>query len=115
MAEEMIPIVVCSAFFWCIAYITRVISDNRIKRELIKMKADSQTIDYLMLRSPAEGHEGSLKWGMVIVALGIAFAVIELVGLDGDDPFTWGVLFIFGGGALLSHYALKSRMLSSAD
>ena len=106
--EELIPIVVVSVFFGSIAYVTRVISDNRVKRELINIKADKDTIDYLLLQAPAENNESSLKWGMVTVALGAALAVIHVMGLDGDEAMTYGLLFIFGGAALLGHYALKS-------
>lgn len=108
MAEELIPIVVVSVFFWCIAYVTKTLSDNRVKRELVNVKADSETIDYLMLRSPPSERESSLKWGLVIVALGVAFGLIHLLRLDGDEAMTYAILFVFGGGALLGHYALKS-------
>ncbi len=108
MAEELMAIIVVGVFFGTIAFITKVLSDNRVKRELINMKADKDTIDYLMLQVPAQSNESSLKWGGVTVALGGALAVIHLLGLDGDDPMTFALLFLFGGGGLLGHYALKA-------
>lgn len=111
MAEELIPIVVVSVFFWCIAFVTRTLSDNRVKRELINMKAEPEVIEQLTLRKPPADHESSLKWGLVIAALGVAFATIHVLRLDGDEAMTYALLFMFGGGALLAHYVLKSREL----
>jgi hypothetical protein len=108
MAEELIPIVLFITFFGSIAFITRVISDNRVKRELVSMKADKDTIDYLLLQAPVQQHESSLKWGIVTVALGLAFALIHVLDFDGNDPMTYAIMFIFGGGGLLGHYVLKA-------
>ena len=108
MAEELIPIVLFITFFGSISFITRVVSDNRVKRELISMKTDKESIEYLLSQAPASQHESSLKWGIVTVALGIAFALIHLLGLDGEDPMTYAIMFIFGGGGLLGHYAFKA-------
>ena len=108
MLEELVPMVVSVGMFGSIAYIPRVLSDNRVKRELVNMKADRETIDYLILQAPAQTTDNSLKWGIVSVALGAALAVIHLLGLDAEDPMTWALTFIFGGGGLLAHYALTS-------
>ena len=108
MAEELIPIVLFISFFGSIAFITRVVSDNRVKRELVNMKADRETIEYLLSQAPASQHESSLKWGIVTVAVGAAFGLIHLLNLDGNDAMTYAIMFVFGGGGLLVHYALKS-------
>lgn len=108
MPEELIPIIIVPFFLGTIAFIIKVLSDNRVKRELINMRADKETIDYLMLQAPAQNKETSLKWGMVAVALGLSFAAIALFGLDGEQPMTYAVVFIFGGAGLLGYYLLKT-------
>lgn len=108
MPEELIPIVIVPFFLGTIAFIIKVLSDNRVKRELINMRADKETIDYLILQAPAQNKESSLKWGMVSIALGISFAVIQVFGLDGEQPMTYAVVFIFGGAGLFGYYLLKT-------
>ena len=108
MFGELIPIVLFIMFFGVIGYITRVISDNRVRRELVSLNADKETIDYLFLRARSENPDGSLKWGIVSVALGAALALIQLLGLAEDQPMTYALLFIFGGSGLLGFYALKT-------
>ena len=107
MPGELVPIIIAS-FFAAIAYISLVLSDNRVKRELINMKADKETIDHLLLQAPAQNNEGSFKWGLVAVALGSSLAMIHVLDLGQGEPMTYALLFIFGGAGLLGHYALKA-------
>ena len=51
--------------------------------------------------------EANLKWGILSVLIGVAFAVIHVLNLDADEAMTYAVMFIFGGGGLLIFYALK--------
>ena len=108
MPDELIPIIIVPFFLGTIAFITKVLSDNRVKRELVNMKADADMIQKMILEAPAMNRESSLKWGIVSVALGAGLAVIHVLGLDGDEPMTYAIMFMFGGAALLGHYALKS-------
>ncbi len=108
MPEELIPIIIVPFLLGTIGFITKVLSDNRVKRELISMKADGDTIQQLILAAPAMNRESSLKWGIVSVALGAGLAMIQILGLDGEEPMTYALMFIFGGAGLLGHYALKS-------
>lgn len=109
MNDEIVAITFLIAFFGSIAFITRVISDNRVKRELVNMRTDRDTIEYLLSQAPASQHESSFKWGLVAVALGAAFGLIHLLDLDGNDAMTYAIMFVAGGGGLLVHYAMKAR------
>ncbi len=107
MPGELIPIIIVPGFFILIGFITKLISDNRVRRELIKSNADTATIENLFLRARSENPDGSLKWGVVSVAIGIAMILIEFIDLAGDQPMTYGIVFIFGGAALLGFYKIK--------
>ena len=109
MLEDLIPMTLFVTLFGMIGYVTRVISDNRVKRELVSMNADKETIDYLFLRAPEQSYENNLKWGIVIVAIGVAFGLMEVLGLNAEQPMTYALLFVFSGGGLLGFYALKAK------
>ena len=107
MPEQLVPIIIVRTFLAVIFLITKRQSDNRVKRELINMRADKETIDYLMLQSPSDSGESGLKWGIVAVALGAGLSLVQVLELGGEEPLTYALMFIFGGGGLLAHYALK--------
>ena len=115
MAGELVPIIIIPALFYCIGYITRVISDNRIRRELLNNQATEDIIEKLFLANRAEAISTNLKWGIVLIALGLSLALIQLTGLDGEEPLTYGLVFIFGGVGLLIYYAIKTRYGDASD
>ncbi|MFT6519403.1 MAG: uncharacterized membrane protein YgaE (UPF0421/DUF939 family), partial [Candidatus Azotimanducaceae bacterium] len=51
-----------------------------------------------------------LKWGIVAVAIGLAFAVISLAGLSSDEPMTYAVVFVFAGAGLLTFYGAYKKL-----
>ena len=108
--DLLIPIIIVPTFFYAIAYITRVISDNRIRRTLVDNNASEEIIQKLFLENRDEAVSGNLKWGIVLVLIGAALGVIQVTGLSEHDPLTYGVVFIFGGGGLLVYYAIQSRL-----
>ena len=109
MSEEILGMVFFVTFFGMISFITRTLSDNRVRREVLKVEAaNSEFVDALM-REGGRDPEANLKWGLVIVALGGALMLIHFLGLDGDQPLTWGLLALFAGGALIGFYAISRR------
>ncbi|MFT7687422.1 MAG: hypothetical protein ACI9FB_002775 [Candidatus Azotimanducaceae bacterium] len=113
MPDELIPIIIVPALLFCIAYITRVISDNRIRRELMNNNATSEIIQKLFLDNRDSDTTGNLKWGIVLIGIGLSLACIQITSLTENDPLTYGVVFIFGGAGLLLFYALSNRINKS--
>ena len=112
MSGNLIPIIIIPAFFLCIGYVTRVISDNRIRRELINNNVPADLIQKLFLENRAESISANLKWGIVMFAIGLALAVIQASHLSEGEPLTYGVVFMFGGGGLLLYYVIRSYFLN---
>ncbi len=111
MSEDLIPIIIVPAMLLCIYAITRVISDNRIRRELINNSVPADLVQKLFLDNRAEAISGNLKWGIVMVAIGLALSVIQIRDVGEDEPFTYVVIFMFGGAGLLVYYFARDRFV----
>jgi hypothetical protein len=107
MNEDLIPLVIMPTLFYLIGFITRTLSDNRVRRELINVHADSAMVENLFLKTRSENPENALKWGIVGVAIGVALVLIEILNLSGEQPMTYGLMFAFGGAGLLCFYMIK--------
>ena len=107
-ADFMIPI----ALFGIIGYIVKVVSDNRIRRMLIEKGEVNENIQYLFADKLSRNVPSSLKWGMVLIAVGVAFILGQILdfGMD-EETATIAMMFIFGGAALVVYYFLGSQML----
>lgn len=106
--EETLALSIPITFLVIVGLMTKWISDNRVRRELLKAEATPEQMEALM-RRPVQDVDSSLKWGIVAVAIGVALVGIQLLNLDGDEPITFGLIFIFGGAGLLAFYGIKSR------
>ena len=51
----------------------------------------------------------SLKWGLVLVLVGVAFGLIDWLNLNQDDPATFGIVIAAAGLGMLGFHALASR------
>lgn len=87
-----------------IGLISKWISDNRLRRELISA---SPELAQVLLTSVPDLSEGSLKWGLVSIGVGAALVTIQLTGIDSTGPLAFGLVFIFGGAGLLAHYVIS--------
>lgn len=105
--DALIPIVTFMSMFGVIGYVTRIISDNRVRREMVSNQVSEAIIQKLFLENRAEDFNSNLKWGIVSVALGIALAIIQVTELTSEEPLTFGLGFLAAGFGLLAYYGLK--------
>jgi hypothetical protein len=101
--------------FGSITAVVKIISDNRIRRLLIEKGDLDENIKYLYSDKFAYAVPTSLKWGMVLVALGLAFLISQFLPVRHDEAMTIALLFIFGGAALVAYYFIGSKMLENKN
>jgi hypothetical protein len=92
-----------------VAYlVTRTISNNRTRRNIVEIGATPELVRALY-EAPRPDTDGALKWGLVLIFVGLALVLIQLFRLDDRDPVTYGLLAIFAGVGLMSYYGAASR------
>ncbi len=105
-AEIVVPV----AFFGVTYLIIKTILDNRTKHKLIEKGLVDEKVKYLFAEKLDSQFLSSLKWGMVLIGLGLAVLVGELVQTERSEEVTVGAMFVFAGLALLIHYGVASRL-----
>ena len=80
MSGELTAIIIVGTVFIALAYIVRTIAENRIRHKLIDKGMVDDNVKYLYTSKLSYNVPSSLKWGMVLIAVGVfnLFAV-ELV------------------------------------
>ena len=66
MTEIFVPLIV----FGSIAYVIKVLSDNRVRSMLIKQGEVNENVKYLFGERFGASVPTSLKWSMVLIAIG---------------------------------------------
>lgn len=109
MSEGLTAILIVSVIFSTAAFVIKVISDNRIRRRLIEAGQVDEKVKYLYFRSERRTGEplSSVKWGLVLVAVGIALLLGQIFPYDITQMMTTGFMFLFAGIAFLIYYFIQ--------
>jgi hypothetical protein len=103
----LIPIV----FFLSIVAIIKIVMDARVRRRLTETHASEDLVRGLLQADEQNRRLSALKWGLVLVLMGLAFGLIDALGLNPDDPATYGLLMGAAGIGLLGYHLIGQRRL----
>jgi hypothetical protein len=105
---ELGPFVVPVALFAMIAYIVKLISDNRLRRRVLDSSASEEMAEALLKREWSEPRTRSaLKWGLISVSLGAGVLVVDVLAIGFESPLAYAVLLLAAGAALLGYYLIE--------
>jgi hypothetical protein len=100
--------IVAIIFFSCVGVI-KIISDNRLRRKLIERgPVDPKTMQLPVFQQAS--ILSSLKWGFVLVGLGFALLIGQLLPSEVDGEVIVGGMFLLGGVGLLLFYFIADRL-----
>jgi hypothetical protein len=104
--EAMGPI----GFFVVVAVIVQIIFDYKLKVRLIEKGLVDEKVKYLYQKHAGQSVPSSLKWGMVLFGIGVAFIVGRFAPYDIADEVTVAGMFIMAGLALLIYAFIVYRV-----
>ena len=104
--EFLIPI----ALFVCIAYAIKAVVDARVRRQMVESNGSQELVRSIVESEEARRRHGSLRWGVVLVALGIGFAAIGAQGLDEVTPGVLATLLIATGLGNLAYFVAARKL-----
>ena len=109
---EMLPLI---AMFLVVPVIIKLLSDNKTRRKLIEKGLVDEKVKYLFMDKPKDYVSSSLKWGMVLIAVGLAVFVGQMAPKELVEEVTIGAMFVLGGLALVIYYAVASKKMNEQE
>jgi hypothetical protein len=110
MLDGLIPMTI----FFAIAYIVKIISDNKIRKLAIEKGMVSEDMKFLY----SDQYEGkvpaSLKWGFVLIGIGLALFIGQMAPSAITEEITVGGMFFFAGVGLVIYYFVANRIYKKA-
>ena len=113
--EELVPMVVVAIIFGSLVTVIKILSDNRIRKNLIESGQVDEKAKYLYLKGEKSVSDplATVKWGMVMIGIGIALLIGQFIDqfvMYGDsEGITIGLMFLFAGIAFLIYYTMKKN------
>ncbi|KPL00576.1 MAG: hypothetical protein AMJ90_08075 [candidate division Zixibacteria bacterium SM23_73_2] len=106
---EVIPLI---GLFIMIAFIFKIVVDHRIRSKLIDKGMLDENVKYLYKDGVDVQILSSLKWGMILIGIGLAIFVGQIVPEDLAEEVTIGAMFLFAGLGLLLYYFIAYKVKS---
>jgi uncharacterized membrane protein len=112
MAEDIfVPLVVFGGF----AVIIKIIADTMTRHRLIAKGMVDEKVKHLFVKDAQLQRLSSLKWGMVLIGIGVALVIGQLAEDYINDESVLGLMFIFAGVAFLIYYGIARKHLNHAN
>ena len=104
--------IITAIVFISIISMIKIILDYAMRKKLIEAGQVDSNVRYLYgMTTPAAT---SLKWGMVLMGVGIAVIIGKLVPYHMQDEITISAMFILAGLALVIFYFIAPKISNSS-
>ena len=103
--DFLIPI----AFFTAVAYSIKVVVDARARAKLIAANVSEELLRSMMAAEEHQRRHSSLRWGIVLVSLAVAFGLIEIFNWQDVGPGAIALLIGATGIGNLAFYKIAGQ------
>jgi len=108
------PLIVGIIFFSIVA-VTKIVSDARTRKSLIeKSQIDEKTRQAILGHSEL-ANLSNVKWGMVLVGIGLAAMLSNWLPDLWDEEGAVGLVFVFAGLGFLIYYPKAQARLKNLE
>ena len=104
--EILIPI----TLFICVVYAIKVVVDARTRAKLIASNGSEDLIRSMVQAEALQRRHASLRWGILLLAVAVGFALIEAFGWTEITPGVIAVLAGATGLGNLAYYFFARRL-----
>lgn len=110
LKDILMPISIIGSFGASVYFFVKVMTDYILKKKMIDkgfVNEDTQAI--FKSQQATDNKHSSLKWGLIILAGGMALVLLEFIDVRRDSPLPFGLLAVFISVGFLSYYFLVQK------
>lgn len=112
---DMTPVLVVGIIFASVVAIVKTVADANMRRHLIE-RGEINDKTRMLIAGHAELRSlNSLKWGMVLVGIGVAWLVANWWPYYWSDEGAVGLMFILAGAGFLIYYPMAQKRLRQIE
>ncbi len=109
-------ILIVSIVFGAIVAVFKIITDYKTRKELIEKGEVNDSVKSLYDKfSKSSGVLSDLKWGFVLVGIGLAMVSKEIFPYYISNETVLGMMFLFSGVGFLAYYFIASNKRDSGN
>ncbi len=111
----MYDVLMAVAVFSGIALVFKVIADAITRNKLINKGLVDENVKFLFHRSFDSHPVSNIKWGLVLVGLGLALLIKQFAPFYMRDESVLGLMFLFAGIAFLVYYGVSKNRTNGSE
>jgi hypothetical protein len=112
MIENMVPVLVLGVIGYFVLELVKVVAENRLRHKLVEKGLVDEKARLLLESLPSAQSEGALKWGIVLIGVGLAFlfafGIQRWVPAAIHEEITAGAVFFMAGLGMIVYYFIAS-------
>ena len=108
MSEYLMVVLNVLIIFGTIAFVIKTIVDSRVRNKAIEKGIVDENLKNLFTHTAEHFLSGlnAIKWGMVLMGIGIAVIVGRFFPYEYADEATFGLAFMLAGLAFIMYYVI---------
>ncbi len=111
MADALQMAIVFGAF----VLMFKIVADYLTRKRLIEKGLVDEKVKYLYRGSAEAQALSNLKWGIVLIGIGVAAVLSYWFPRDVSEEGTIGLMFIFAGIGFLAYYFMAPKMIKKSQ
>jgi hypothetical protein len=100
LVDAVVPITIFGAVVWII----KIVCDYKTRNRLIDKGLVDEKVKFLYRGGEQNRSLANLKWGIVLIGIGVAALVSYWFPRSFSEEGTIGLMFLFAGFGFLTHY-----------
>jgi hypothetical protein len=115
MGEHTMSVLIVGICFFSVVAFVKIVSDNKVRSKLIDKGMVDENVKYLYTNRLEYHCPAAMKWGMVLIGIGLAFLIGVWAPSDLQGEITAGSIFILAGLGLIIYYIIAKRMANQTE
>jgi hypothetical protein len=108
MIANLAPVFILGVIGFFILELVKVVSESRLRNKLVDKGMVDEKVKLLLESRPLAQFDSSLKWGIVLIAVGLAFlfayGIYNWVPSAVREEITAGAVFFMAGLGMVVYY-----------
>jgi hypothetical protein len=110
LKDVLMPITIIGSFGYAVWAFTKVMTDYILKKKMIDKGFVNDTTQAIFKSQEITNDKyPSLKWGLIVLSVGLALILMEFIDTRPDSPLPYGLFAVFVSAGFLTYYFFVQR------
>ena len=109
LRDILMPIAIIGSFGTAVYMFTKTMTDYILKKKMIDKGFVNDSTQAIFKQQNADDKYPSLKWGLIVLSVGLALIILEFVETRPDSPLPYGLLAVFISAGFLAYYFIVQK------